>query len=417
MAGPRRRRTGPGDATCCSARPLARELGGGGRQRGPAAHPAAVGHPARIAARAERRCRADAAADRARGAVGERARRVLAAAAARRRARRVRVAAARLEPTSSHLAGQRQHPARLEPIRNATPIAAPGSKTLVRRHAGARRCRAEPSNLVEPVRRVASIALDRSARHLDRRTARERGPRDSAGSWACTATPVLTYLVNGMRAGDRTIPYSLVTAIELTTLVPDLVANDSRLPPIVLNEWAARDLAVKPGDRVTLDYYVWEDPGRLDDEVVDVRARRRSCRSRARPPIAILRRVIRASPISDNLRDWDPPFPIDLSRDPAVDEDYWETLSHDAEGVRSRSVRACASGDRATAQATSIRIAAGALRRSRQFGERLARPDSIRSRWAWRSATCAPRAWPRLAAPPTSASTSPTSASSSSSRR
>ena len=35
------------------------------------------------------------------------------------------------------------------------------------------------------------------------------------------------------------------------------------MPPIVINDWAARDLAVKVGDPLTLEYYLWEDPGRL----------------------------------------------------------------------------------------------------------------------------------------------------------
>ena len=42
---------------------------------------------------------------------------------------------------------------------------------------------------------------------------------------------------------------------------------------------------------------------------------------------------------TDNLRDWDPPFPIDLRRIRDVDEDYWERYRTDAEGVRARIVR------------------------------------------------------------------------------
>ena len=35
-----------------------------------------------------------------------------------------------------------------------------------------------------------------------------------------TAQPVFTYLVNAMRTGDREVPYSLVTATDLQTIVP-----------------------------------------------------------------------------------------------------------------------------------------------------------------------------------------------------
>ncbi len=74
--------------------------------------------------------------------------------------------------------------------------------------------------------------------------------------------PVLTYLANTMRSGDRQIPYSLVTAIDLRAIGVAVDATAANRP-IVLNDWAARDLAVKPGDPLSLEYFVWEDPGRL----------------------------------------------------------------------------------------------------------------------------------------------------------
>ena len=74
--------------------------------------------------------------------------------------------------------------------------------------------------------------------------------------------PVFTYLANTLRAGDRHVPYSLVTAVDLSTIVPVLLTSQAE-PPIVLNEWAARELEAGPGDTVTMEYYRWEDPGRL----------------------------------------------------------------------------------------------------------------------------------------------------------
>ena len=35
---------------------------------------------------------------------------------------------------------------------------------------------------------------------------------------------------------------------------------------IALNEWAARDLGAKPGDPITLEYYLWKEEGRLAGE-------------------------------------------------------------------------------------------------------------------------------------------------------
>ena len=151
---------------------------------------------------------------------------------------------------------------------------------------------------------------------------REQAILAAAREIKSTPTPVLTYLVNGIRVGERTIPYSLATAIELSTIVPDIVSDDSGLPPIVLNEWAARELAAKPGTRVTLDYFVWEDPGRLV-------TRSSSFELAAVLPMsgpAIDRDFAPYYPgitNTENLRDWDPPFPIDLRRIRTVDEAYW----------------------------------------------------------------------------------------------
>jgi ABC-type lipoprotein release transport system permease subunit len=134
------------------------------------------------------------------------------------------------------------------------------------------------------------------------------------------AQPVFTYLANTLRAGDREIPYSLVTAVDLSTIAPVLPTSQAE-PPIVLNEWAARDLEAAPGAAVTMEYYRWEDPGRLV-------TRESSFRVVAVVPVdAGDRNLAPAYPgISDSptLGDWDPPFPIDLRRIRPVDEAYWQ---------------------------------------------------------------------------------------------
>src|SRR5262249_24813454 len=65
------------------------------------------------------------------------------------------------------------------------------------------------------------------------------------------AHPVFSSLANSIRIGDRATPYSLVTGLDTA---PAPTTDDG----ITLNEWAARDLAAKPGDAVTLEYYVWK---------------------------------------------------------------------------------------------------------------------------------------------------------------
>ena len=76
-----------------------------------------------------------------------------------------------------------------------------------------------------------------------------------------TVTPVLTYLANSIRANGLNVPYSLVAA--LSPIVP----GDGNA--ITLNDWTARNLNAKIGDKVSLDYYVWKDDGRLVTESSD----------------------------------------------------------------------------------------------------------------------------------------------------
>ncbi len=133
--------------------------------------------------------------------------------------------------------------------------------------------------------------------------------------------PVLTYLANTLRRGDRAIPYSLVAAIDLQVVAPAVTPPANGTPPIVLNEWAARDLEARPGDAVTLDYYLWEEPGRLVTRTATFQI------ASVIPVDAGDRHLVPSYPgITDSatLVDWDPPFPIDLRRIRPLDEEYWK---------------------------------------------------------------------------------------------
>jgi putative ABC transport system permease protein len=89
----------------------------------------------------------------------------------------------------------------------------------------------------------------------------------TANSSSLHAMPVFSYLANSIRTEQHSIPYSLVSAIDDNSF-EKLVEQDasmvgrpavpSNLPsPLVLNEWAARDLGVNRGATVTLEYYYW----------------------------------------------------------------------------------------------------------------------------------------------------------------
>jgi ABC-type antimicrobial peptide transport system permease subunit len=147
-------------------------------------------------------------------------------------------------------------------------------------------------------------------------------------------SPLFSYLANSIGAGSEStrelrpsIPYSLVTAVgeqDFNALVQSSgsMVQGSDLPPIVLNEWAASDLAVRPGDQINLSYYLWLDGGHIETKtasfklagIVPIRG------------LAADRDLVPDYPGitgSENLADWDPPFPIDLKLIRQKDEDYW----------------------------------------------------------------------------------------------
>ena len=125
----------------------------------------------------------------------------------------------------------------------------------------------------------------------------------------------LTYLANTIAAGDREIPYSLVTGVDF-----DATSASSS---VTLNDWAARDLGAKPGDELTFEYYVWKDEGRLDTK----QAKFKLGRVTPMQGLAADRDLAPEYPgitEAKSLADWDPPFPIELSRVRDVDEEYWD---------------------------------------------------------------------------------------------
>jgi ABC-type lipoprotein release transport system permease subunit len=137
----------------------------------------------------------------------------------------------------------------------------------------------------------------------------------AAGSLGFRTQPILTYLANAIRVRNRAIPYSVVTALD-SGLAP---AHDDG---ITLNDWAARELEAKIGDPVTLEYYVWGSDANLHTETAQFRVERIVPLSgdAADPDFAPDYPGITES---RSLRDWDPPFPLDMSRIRPADEQYW----------------------------------------------------------------------------------------------
>src|SRR5206468_3553065 len=134
----------------------------------------------------------------------------------------------------------------------------------------------------------------------------------AAEALGLSPTPIFTYLANSLKSGSRQVPYSLVTALDLGSVGAEAAARGIDRP-VVLNDWTARELDVRVGDPVSLDFYVWEDPGRLA-------TRSATFQLAAIVPIAGAAADRELAPVypgisgSETLRDWNPPFPIELSR-------------------------------------------------------------------------------------------------------
>lgn len=154
--------------------------------------------------------------------------------------------------------------------------------------------------------------------------------KDAASRAGLAVSPILSYLANSIRIDDRDIPYSLVTAINAESFEV-MTHEDARehghdadqtLAPILLNSWAANDLKARPGDVVTLEYYLWKDEGLLSTHT----ARFQFAGIVPMTGQAADRDWVPDYPgitTTQNISDWDPPFPVDLKRVRPQDEQYW----------------------------------------------------------------------------------------------
>jgi ABC-type lipoprotein release transport system permease subunit len=167
----------------------------------------------------------------------------------------------------------------------------------------------------------------------------EKAALDAGRELGSTPVRVFTYLANSIRSGDRVIPYSLISGIDLNAFPifqrpppaapdaptrPALGAPIRRLPDdaIVLNDWTARELAARPGDGVEMEFYLWDAAGGLRTATAQFTV----AGVVPMTGIAADRRLAPEYPgitEAESLSDWDPPFPLDLARVRPQDEQYW----------------------------------------------------------------------------------------------
>ncbi|MHC4778274.1 MAG: FtsX-like permease family protein [Planctomycetota bacterium] len=141
---------------------------------------------------------------------------------------------------------------------------------------------------------------------------------EAAHSTAARPRGILTYFVNSIRSGDSSTPYSFVSAPG-SPLVPEAMDDGE----ILLNEWTARDLGAKVGDRIELTYFTIGPFRKLEE-------RSSTFELRAVVPIeghAADRTLMPDFPgIADvaSCTEWDPAIPVDLDRIREKDEKYWD---------------------------------------------------------------------------------------------
>ncbi|MEX0938652.1 MAG: ABC transporter permease [Pirellulales bacterium] len=147
--------------------------------------------------------------------------------------------------------------------------------------------------------------------------------------------PAITYLANTLSADGTTIPYSTITGIHSTPMLgPLLTADGEPIVPaddeIVLNDWAASDLGVQPGDTVTLTYYRPESTHGQPEEAPPISLRLAAVvpLKRADGTVTMaadphLTPELEGVTDQETIDQWDLPFELVEEIRPQ-DEDYWE---------------------------------------------------------------------------------------------
>ncbi len=182
--------------------------------------------------------------------------------------------------------------------------------------------------VLRPVSGGSAISVESSRVLLDETVA--EAALGAASECGMPASGIFTYLANSIRAGAHEIPYSLVTAADIWQGALADVREIGNLPiirasadrnSIWLTEWAWRDIGGSPGQNVELDYYVWEDAGRLVTRTA--RFSLAGVVSLAGDVDAGLAPDFPGITQARSIGDWDPPFPLDLRRIRPKDEDFW----------------------------------------------------------------------------------------------
>jgi putative ABC transport system permease protein len=187
-----------------------------------------------------------------------------------------------------------------------------------------------------------------------------------------TTNRLFSYLANSIVCGERSVPYSFVTAL-------DRYAGEAlRDGDAVLSDYAAARLGARVGDSVRLSYFVSHDLKTLSE-------RSRAFTVTKIVPLAVLQSDSGLSvdfPGLSNVEkctDWDSDLPIDMSRIGDEDERYWKLYRNTPKVLAGYGALALDWGN-AYGTATALRIDGEAVLRDipdlkpEMFGISLIRP-------------------------------------------
>jgi ABC-type lipoprotein release transport system permease subunit len=145
------------------------------------------------------------------------------------------------------------------------------------------------------------------------------------------AQPVLGYLANALAVGERSIPYSMIVGLSIPPAdglgsligvsgesIPEVAAGQ-----VVLGSWAAEELSASVGDTLQVTYY---EVGENDD--LEATSAQLEIAAVARMDgLMVDGTLLPEFPgiaDADDIAAWEPPFPMDLGRIGASDEQFWD---------------------------------------------------------------------------------------------
>ncbi|MBT3469383.1 MAG: ABC transporter permease [Opitutae bacterium] len=139
-----------------------------------------------------------------------------------------------------------------------------------------------------------------------------------------TNAGVMTYLVNAFEANGRTAPYSFATAFQpgAAPELPNNLADDE----ILVNQWLAEDLGLKPGSELSLKYFITQGRRELKESTATfkVRAILPMPKKFSKGQESDWTPAFPGLSDEENCRDWEPGFAIDENKIREKDEDYWD---------------------------------------------------------------------------------------------